>query len=207
MPPDPYIVAQQHNQRVAGDPMAIEINLPNIPLWRTQGGGINRQSVIGRLVTDTMRLALQEVAGHVSDAAPRNEGTLAQSFGSFPASSTGGIEMVVTGGGGTSGGSVNINGRVFSSLPYAIVMDKGRRPGAPISREGIESIGVWAQRKLGLSAAESLKARWAIAQSIIRKGIKATNFVNTGWSNAQPRVRSLFKILGDAMARKLAKGN
>lgn len=200
---DAFTSAEQHNQRVATKPLSIEVNLPDVPLWRNESGSINRQSVIGRLVGDTMRLALHEVAGHVSDASPRDTGHLAQSWGAFPATSTGGIEMVTTGGG--SGGMVNLNGRVFSSLPYAIVMDQGRRPGAPISREGIEAIGLWAQRKLGLSADEAKGAKWAIARHIMKFGIKATNFVDKGWASAQPRVQSLFKILGDEMARKLVK--
>lgn len=176
----------------------IQITLPAIPLWLPD----QARKELNDLIVDTMRLALQDVAGHVSDEAPRADGTLAQSFGADPATSTGGIEIL---GGDAAAG---ITGRVFSSLPYAIVMDQGRRPGAPISRAGIDAIGLWAQRKLGLGAAEADRAKWAIANVIVARGIAATNFFERGVKSATPRVDQLFAILGQQIAQRLvtAKG-
>jgi hypothetical protein len=82
--------------------------------------------------SSTTRLALQDAAGHISDEAGKfsDTGNLAQSFGADPATSTGGIEVL--GADATAG----INGRVFSSLPYAVVMEDGRRPGARSAGKG-----------------------------------------------------------------------
>lgn len=175
----------------------IFFKLPNIPLWVPE----QAQRILASLVTNAVRLALHEVAGRVSDAAGEfsDTGNLAQSFGADPAGSTGGIEL--TGGQQVSG----IEGRVFSSLPYAIVMELGRRPGAPISRTGIDAIGLWAQRKLGLTAEEADRAKWAITAHIIANGIEGYHYFEAGVASAMPRVEAIFKILGDQLAAALLK--
>lgn len=180
----------------SGQDWRITANLPDIPLWVPQ----QARDVINSLALTTMRLALQEVAGRVSDKAPVSDGLLAQSFGADPANSTGGIELLGT---DTVQG---LNGRVFSSLPYAVVMEEGRRPGQPINRAGIDAIGLWAQRKLGLSAAEAEKAKWPIAMWIVGHGIEGKHYAAEGFEVARPRVEELFRILGDEIARAVAGG-
>lgn len=168
----------------------IQVVLPDIPLWVPDAA----RSVMTDLVLSTMRLALQTVAGHVSQEAPVAEGHLAQSFGADPATTTGGIELLGT--------DLNqgISGRVFSSLPYAEVMEDGRRPGAPISRIGIDAIGLWAQRKLGLSSKDANKAKWAIASAIIARGIQGTHYFDKGVKAATPTVEQLFTTLSEQIA-------
>jgi hypothetical protein len=171
----------------------IEVKLPMIPLWVPD----KARQELTELVLMSMRLALQTAAGRISDEAPVSEGLLAQSFGADPATSTGGIELL--------GGDVNagITGRVFSSLPYAIVMDQGRRAGAPISRAGIDAIGLWAQRKLELTADEANKAKWAIATSIIAHGIPAKNYFAKGVASASPQIDTMFSILAGQITQAL----
>jgi len=180
-----------------GRPTGIFVKVPQIPLW-VEG---DRRRVLTNLVRNTIHLALLEVAGRVSDEAGRfsDTGALAQSFGADPATQTGGIEV---GGADLAG---NVLGRVFSSLPYAIVMEEGRRSGQPISRLGIDAIGLWAQRKLGLSADEASRAKWAIAQSIIAQGIEGKGYFEDGVRAAEPRVQQMFTILGDQLAAALLK--
>jgi len=173
--------------------IGIQIILPAIPLWVPD---VARQQ-LGNLVLMSMHLALQEAAGRISDAAPVSEGILAQSFGADPATTTGGMEIF----GQTPAG--DINGRVFSALPYAIVMDQGRRIGAPISRAGIDAIGLWAQRKLGLTATQAEHAKWAIAQSIIKHGFPGTGYFGQGVKAAEPGIQRLFAILGDQITKAL----
>ncbi len=170
----------------------ITVMLPDVPLFVPD----QAQQIMGQLVEQVVNLALQEVAGRVSDEAPRSEGILAQSFGANPATTTGGIEIV-------NRSVREISGRVFSALPYAIVMDQGRTPGKPISRVGIDSIGLWAQRKLGLSADQAARAKWAIATSIIRRGIAPTHFFEKGVKSSEPRVQQMFDILGQQIATAL----
>jgi hypothetical protein len=171
----------------------ITVTLPNIPLFVPA----QAKRELNDLVVSTLRLALQEVAGRVSDEAPVAEGLLAQSFGHDPANQTGGIELL------GQDASVGIEGRVFSSLPYAIVMNEGRRPGQPISRTGIDAIGLWAQRKLGLSAVEAERAKWAIATVIVQRGIVGTHYFDRGVASAEPRVEQLFAVLSDQISRAL----
>ncbi len=180
----------------SGNPSSIDIQLPQIPLFVPD----QARRTLQTLIQNSVRLALMEVAGRVSDEAGKfaDSGQLAQSFGADPATSTGGIEVI----GGNTG---DVVGRVFSSLPYAIVMELGRRAGQPISRSGIDAIGLWAQRKLGLSADDADNVKWAIATNIVANGIEGKHFFADGVAAARPRVEMMFTILGDQLAAALLK--
>jgi len=171
----------------------IEVYLPTIPLWVPD----DARAEIDALTLDTMRLALHYAAGEISGAAPVDSGQLAQSFTADPATQTGGIDLagvdVVAG----------VTGRVFSSLPYAIVMDQGRRPGSPISRAGIDAIGLWAQRKLGMSADQADRAKWAIASVIVQRGIEGRQFVHEGIQQSRPTIEGMFQALAESVAAAL----
>ena len=171
----------------------ISMTLPAIPLWVPD----QARRTLNDLVLATMRLALQEAAGHISDEAPRDSGGLAQSFGANPATTTGGMELM---GVDTTAG---VTGRVFSTLPQAVVMDQGRRAGAPISRAGIDAIGLWAQRKLKLSAQDADHAKWAIASSIVAHGLVGTGYFDKGVKAAEPRIEMMFQILGRNITQAL----
>jgi hypothetical protein len=184
----------------AGGPHSISLKIPDIPLFvpgRARG-------TLNHLITRTVHQALAEVAGRVSDEAGKfsDSGQLAQSFGSDPASATGGIELMTA---SDRSAGADIHGRVFSTLPHAIVMELGRRAGQPISRSGIDAIGLWAQRKLGLSAAEAAGAKWAIAKAIIAHGIEGKYYFADGVAAARPRVEMMFRILGDQLTAALLK--
>lgn len=178
-----------------GQDYGIAIVLPDIPAWVPDAA----KALLNDLAVSTTRLALQTAAGYISDEAGKfsDSGNLAQSFGADPATSTGGIELL--GADATAG----IHGRVFSSLPHAIVMDQGRRPGAPISREGIDAIGLWAQRKLGLSADEAKGAKWAIAAHLVAQGFPGYGYFEDGVNRARPQVEALFRALGDQLKEAL----
>lgn len=179
-------------------PTVIEVILPKIPLWVPE----HASRILHELIRSTIHLALQDVAGRVSEEASAfsDTGQLAQSFGADPATSTGGIEVL-----GMASSGEGVIGRVFSSLPYAIVMEHGRRPGSPISRIGIDAIGLWAQRKLGLSVDEAKHAKWAIAAHIIGQGIEGKYYFEDGVALARPRVEQMFQILGDQLTAALLK--
>lgn len=138
-------------------------------------------------------LALQEIAGHISDEAPVGvTGHLAQSWGGH--SQYGGIELL--------GQEIEqLRGRVFSSLPHAIVIDQGRRPGAPMPP--IDAIMLWVERTFGISSGfdddELEQTAWAVAKSIARKGIKPRHYVEKGVRSALPRVEAIFRALGSAI--------
>ncbi len=182
---------------------AVELRVPAIavftPAWA--------DASIAKLSNDYMELALQVVAGYVSEKAPRNFGHLAQSFLGGKSSPTGGIRVL--------GQTVKseLTGRVFSSLPYAIVMNEGRYPGRGVSKAGIQAIGLWAQRKLGLEPEAATRAAHAIAVKIRRlgwprdgRGVATLHFAERGMDAARPQVETLFAALADAIAQALGNG-
>lgn len=64
-----------------------------------------------------------------------------------------------------SGNSV----RVANTAPHAGIIESGARPHA-VSKEGIEALAAWAVRKLGVSAEESERVAYAIANGIAVRG-------------------------------------
>lgn len=176
---------------------SISVNWPNIPLFLP----LKAQVALNDLALKTLKLALQLAAGALSNEVPVDTGGLAQSFGADPSTPTGGTELM-----GVSLQSTEISGRVFSSLPYAIVMDQGRRPGAPISRDGIDAIGLWAQRKLGLTAEAANSAKWAIAQTIVAQGIEGHYYVEAAFKSVKPSIDQMFAALGQEIATQLTGG-
>lgn len=192
---DAFQGARAISAAAAKQDYGLALLLPNLPLWLPD----QSKRLLNDLITQTVRLALQDAAGFISDEAGRfsDTGNLAQSFGSDPATATGGIEVV--GQDVTTG----LRGRVFSSLPYAIVMDQGRRPGAPIGREGIDAIGLWAQRKLGMSAEEAGHAKFAIAAHLVAQGFPGYGYFEDGVNKATPRIEFMFKTLADQITQQL----
>lgn len=177
--------------------VGVAVVLPDIPLFVPE----QARMALAMLTVNTMRLGLQHAAGTISDEAPRDQGHLAQSFGADPANTTGGLEMI----GEMTHGGLGLIGRVFSALPQAIVMNDGRRPGAPISRAGIDAIGLWARRKLGLSQLQAEDAKWAIANAIITRGIKGTGYFEKGVKAAEPTISQMFAALSGEIALQLTK--
>lgn len=192
---DAFQAARATQAAAARQDYSLSMLLPNLPLWVPE----QTRAILNTLILNTTRLALQDAAGFVSDEAGKfsDTGNLAQSFGADPATSTGGIEVL---GQDTTHG---INGRVFSSLPYAVVMNDGRRPGAPISREGIDAIGLWAQRKLGLSAEDASHAKFAIAAHLVAQGFPGYGYFEDGVDKAMPRINFMFTKLADEISTQL----
>lgn len=171
-----------------------QLTLPASPLFIPDAA----LPIVNAIARDYLELALQYVAGAIAERAPRNMGHLAQSFLANPAGTTGGIELL--------GADVrsHLSGRVFSSLPYAIVMDQGRAPNKPISRAGVAAIGLWVRRKLQLSGREAQSAMYAIAWSIRVHGLAGTQYAQKGFVAAAPEVEEIFRRMNAGIAEGLA---
>lgn len=154
-----------------------------------------REALIGGLLHERIELAAQYLAGVVAQVAPVNFGHLAQSFGAQPATAEGGIEISAPSTDGV------IQGRVFSSLPQAIVMDEGRRPGARMPP--VAALALWAQRKLGVSADEADAVGYVLARSIARRGIEGRHYADAAVARAQGHIEALFAVLEQELARQL----
>ncbi len=172
---------------------SIEIRHEDVPLFVPS----RAKEAVARVMRQHLTLMLQDVAGFVSDEAPVGvSGALAQSFGGVVHATTsdGGLEIL-------SGEIEDMRGRVFSSLPYAIVIDQGRTPGARMPP--IDAIMLWVERVLGIKDGDDFELEevsWAIARSIAKKGITARHFVQHGVDNAMPRIEAITAIMADAVA-------
>lgn len=60
--------------------------------------------------------------------------------------------------------------RFWNDSPYAIIVERGRRPGA--GAPPAASLEGWVRRKLGLSGSEARGAAFAIARAIGRRGLR-----------------------------------
>jgi hypothetical protein len=185
---------------VSSQNVTVKLTLPSVPLMVPA----KAMPVIAALARDYVELGLITAAGVIAEHAPANTGHLRQSFGANPATTTGGIELL--GGTAASGPqAVEIVGRVFSSLPYAAVMDEGRRPNRPISRAGVASIGLWVRRKLGLSGKEAQRAMYAISWAIRTRGIAPRHYMAKAKTAFEPKMADIMRSLDVALAEALTR--
>jgi hypothetical protein len=85
--------------------------------------------------------------------------------------------------------------RVYNDTPYAAVIELGRRPGARMPPSSV--LAHWAQRKLGLSAAEAKSAGFVIARAIARRGLPARLVL----TKAMPELE---RVVKEEVVRELA---
>jgi len=183
----------------ADDPFSVSVMVPNVPL--VTGSPALITELVDRIMGNAAHVALTYLSDVLAEQAPFDTGDLANTFRADPATADGGIELT-----GHTFAEDAVIGRIFNALPYAATMDAGRRPGAPVNRAGLDAIALWAQRKLGLSAEEAERAKWAIAASITARGIEAHDFVDAALQIAEPRLDEIFANAGAAVAQALAGG-
>lgn len=123
-------------------------------------------------------------------------------------------------------GAGNIVGRVGSSMKseaYPAVMEFGRKPGAGISAEGMESLTRWVhvkrisgvysiktKKRMGSKQtreSEDRQAAFAIARSIKAKGIKGRHFMEQGFNASKGTVDGYFKTALNRIVEELANGS
>ena len=138
---------------------------------------------LGKELTVAMESGLQLLEGQVAERTPVNFGTLRgsishQIMSPFP----------------------NLIGRVGSPLPYAIVMEEGRKPGARMPP--VDAIKLWVVRKLQVPPDEAESVAWAVAKSIAKKGIEGKHMFKEGLEASEPHIKRLFdSAIGRATQR------
>ena len=148
---------------------------------------------VSRELTVAMEAALQLLEGQVKARTPVNTDKLAgsinhQIISPFP----------------------NLIGSVGAPGPYALVIEKGRRPGA--RRPPVDAIRMWVVRKLGLAGDEADSAAEAIAWHIHHHGFSAKGDVGPrgarmfeeGLKTSEPHINTLFE---SAIARSVQRFN
>lgn len=162
----------------------VEITYPDVPLFTP----LRAKAALTEQARLFFSLALQELAGFVSDEAPVGvSGNLGQSFASD-----------------ISGTSIDdLTGRVFSDLPYAIVIDQGREPGARMPP--VAALIPWVERVLEVGGTESeiRQVAFLVARAIGRKGITPRHFVEKGVNKAESRLDAIFGLMAEAMSAAL----
>lgn len=162
----------------------VEIRHADVPLFAPQ----RARGVLTDVARTYFGLALQVLAGHISDKAPVGvSGSLAQSF----ASDVHGEVLE------------SLTGRVFSDLPHAIVIDQGREPGSRMPP--VEALMTWVRRVLNVGGDEKevRQVAFLVARAIGKKGIKARHFVDKGVEASTAELEGLFAVMGEAMAAAL----
>jgi hypothetical protein len=165
----------------------VEITIPDVPLFTPE----RAKAALTEQARLFFTLALQELSGFISEEAPVGvSGHLAQSFASD-----------------ISGSSIDdLTGRLFSDLPYAIVIDQGRTPGARMPP--VEALMTWVERVLQVPGDEKevRQVAFLVARAIGRKGIAARHFVDKGIERATPRLDGIFAAMAAAMSAALVSG-
>ena len=140
---------------------------------------------LGREMTIAMGKGLAHLEDQVQGRTPRNVGTLADSI----------THQILS-------PWPNLVGRVFSPLPYHVVVEKGRRPkkGPPPA----DAIRQWAVRKLRLSGDELEKAVDSIRWHIHHHVIEGKHMFEEGLEASEPNIKSLFD---SAIARATQRFN
>jgi hypothetical protein len=87
-------------------------------------------------------------------------------------------------------GTTAVKGIVENPKEYAIVMEKGRRPGAKMPPP--DAIQYWVTRKFGVRGKEAESLAFVIARSIGRKGIEGRKMLEQGFEASEPLIRRLF---------------
>jgi hypothetical protein len=103
-------------------------------------------------------------------------------------------------------GTLSLEGRVGSSLKselYPQVMEFGREPGKMPPPEALTR---WVHLKLGVPKEDELRVAYLVARKIKSKGIKAKEFMKTGFENAKDRVVRFFNQALDDIAQDLTNG-
>jgi len=165
----------------------------------TSGTADQLQVIVDAALTTATETSLRVLRDALAAAAPSDTGGFGASLMSDPATSLGGIELL---GHGDAGGDVT--GRVFSSLPYAGVLEDGRLPGTHVNAAGLQALTSWAERKLGASGQDAVRAAFAIATLIERRGLPAHHIVEQATAAAAATLETMLGEAGAALASQLA---
>lgn len=90
---------------------------------------------------------------------------------------------------------------------YFLPLELGRKPGTGLNQDGIDSVTLWAKRKLGLGERESKSLAYTYSRKLKREGSKAKGFAglaNEG-DNPKPPSENLEPVQGGLIYEALRK--
>ncbi len=136
--------------------------------------------IVDRAVARRMAGLMQDLASDVQSKTPTAFGTLRASIGT---------DVQVRPG-------LGVTGVVGTSLAHAVPVELGTRPHMP----PVQPIKLWAEKKLGLSGKEALRAAWAIAMTIKRRGTLGVGMFHRSFA---ARSREASDVLNQAVIEGL----
>jgi hypothetical protein len=161
--------------------LSIEVKIPDTALFRGDGAEIVRQ----QLVADT-EYAVNVIRSAVVPLTPINLGLLRSAWGTK-------VEM-----GGTP---LDVLGRVFDPLGYALPQERGARPHWPPSGP----IEAWVRRKLGVPEKEVRSVAFLVARKMARVGMSGRAMAYRAIEQVRGQVEARFKAGLEAIVQRLGR--
>lgn len=107
--------------------------------------------------------------------------------------------------GSIHGEVIGVPGRqavIGHSCVYGDIIELGRRPG-PISKVGRQSIELWVQRKLGISAQEAPRVAFLVARKIAKRGFAGAHMFQRALDEGKGVLQTLWNRVGELIAERL----
>jgi hypothetical protein len=157
----------------------VEFKVPNTPLFNGTAKAVSAQET--RVAMEGSVLMLQ---GAIQPITPVNMGVL-----------RGGVQTSI---GGTP---VNLVGRVFDNVPYAMAVEHGRKPG---KQPPTQSLMLWVRRKLGISDEKQARSvAFLVARKIGQRGTKGAFMFRRGLQATTTRINARFSQARDRIVQRL----
>jgi hypothetical protein len=163
--------------------ISIDVKIPDTALFRGEGSQIVQE----QLVADT-EYAVNAILGAVVPETP--VGATSALRGAWQTK----VDVL--------GSKFDVLGTVFNPMGYAVVRERGRRPGWP-PREPIE---YWVRRKLGISGDKEVRSvAFLVARKIARVGTTGAAMAHKGVEKVEPAIQARFRAGLDVVLQRLSR--
>ena len=114
-----------------------------------------------------------------------------------------GVTSILAGGNQTEirGEGVDILGRVFNPVLYAVAVEKGTVPHFPPYKQG-SGLYRWVEKVMGIGGKETARVAFLVARKIGQHGTRARNFFRDGTQRARGPVLARFSVARDRIVAR-----
>lgn len=150
--------------------ISIDVKIPDTPLFKGEGSEVVRQ----QLVAD-VEYGVNAIQAAVMPETPVGATSLAR----------GGWQTSVN----LTGTPVDVLGRVFNLVPYAVPLERGARPHFP----PVAALELWVRRKLSVAEKDVRSVAFLVARKISRVGTSGAAMAHKAVERVTPAVEARFK--------------
>jgi hypothetical protein len=161
--------------------LSVEVVIPNTALFRGEGSRVCQEELVA-----ATEYAVNTLQGAIVPRTPVNMGALRAAWQSK-------VEPF--------GSSVDVLGRVFNPLGYALAVETGSRPHFPPPGP----LALWARRKFSLTEKEARSVGFLVARAISRRGTKAWWMARDGLAGARGQVEARYRSSVDRIVQRLGR--